>query len=70
MFENKILRMTFGPKTEEVLGGWEYFHNVQLRDLYAYTSPNIIRVIESRRVSWDVQVAGIGYITKAYCWKI
>jgi hypothetical protein len=47
MFENRVLRI-FGPKREEVAGGWRRLHNEELRNLYA--SPNIIREIKSRRI--------------------
>jgi hypothetical protein len=43
-----MLRKTFGPKREEVDGGWRRLHNEELHNLY--TSPNIIRVIKSRRM--------------------
>jgi hypothetical protein len=41
--ENRVLRRLFGPKREEVAGGWRRLHNEELRNLYA--SPYIIRVI-------------------------
>jgi hypothetical protein len=41
-----VLRRLFGPKREEVVGGWRRLLNEELRNLYA--SPNIIRVIKSR----------------------
>jgi hypothetical protein len=40
--ENRVLRRTFGPKREEVVGGWRRLHNEELRNLNV--SPNIIRV--------------------------
>jgi hypothetical protein len=46
--ENRVLRRIFGPKREEVVGGWRRLHNEELHNLYA--SPNIIRVIKSRRM--------------------
>jgi hypothetical protein len=48
MFENRVLRRTFGPKREEMAGGWRRLHNEELHNLYA--SPTIIRVIKSRRI--------------------
>jgi hypothetical protein len=46
VFENRVLRRIFGPKREED-GSWRKLHNDELRDLYS--SPNIVRVIKSRR---------------------
>jgi len=43
-----LLRRIFGPKKEEVAGGWRILHNEELQKTYA--SPNIIRVIKSRRI--------------------
>jgi len=48
VFQNKVLRRTFGPKRDEVTGEWRKLHNVELNDLYS--SPNIVRVIKSRKV--------------------
>jgi len=45
VYENRVLRKIFGPKKEEVAGGWSRLHNEELHNLYA--SPNIIRVIKS-----------------------
>jgi hypothetical protein len=47
VFENSVLRRIFGPKREEVTGEWRRLHNKQLYAMYS--SPNIIRVIKSRR---------------------
>jgi hypothetical protein len=55
VFENRVLRRIFGPKREEVAGGWGRLHNEELHNLYA--SPNIIRVIKSRRMRWAGYVA-------------
>jgi hypothetical protein len=55
VFENRVLRRTFVPKREEVAGGWGKLHNEELHNLYA--SPNIIRVIKSRRMRWVGHVA-------------
>jgi hypothetical protein len=44
MFQGKVLRRIFGPKRDEVTGGWGEIHNENLNDLYC--SPNSIWVIE------------------------
>jgi hypothetical protein len=46
VFENRVLRKIFGPKREEE-GSWRKLQNVELHDLYS--SPNIVRMIQSRR---------------------
>jgi hypothetical protein len=46
--ENRQLWRIFGPKREEVVGGWRRLHNEELHNLYA--SPNVTRVIKSRRM--------------------
>jgi hypothetical protein len=51
--ENSVLRV-YGPKTEED-GSWRKLHNDELHSLYS--SPNIVRVIKSRRMSWAGHVA-------------
>jgi hypothetical protein len=58
VFENKVLRRIFGPKKDEVTGEWRRLHN---KELYAlYSSPNIIRVIKSRRLRWAGHVVRMG----------
>jgi hypothetical protein len=47
-FGNRVLRRIFGPKRDEMTGEWRKLHNEELNDLYS--SPNIIRVIKSRRM--------------------
>jgi hypothetical protein len=49
VLENRVLRRIFGPKGEEVAGGWRRLHKEELHNLHA--SRNIIRVMKSRRVS-------------------
>jgi len=48
VFENRMLRRIFGPKMDEVTGERGKLHNEELNDLYS--SPNIVRVIKSRRM--------------------
>jgi hypothetical protein len=64
VFENKVLRRILGPKREEVTGGWRKLHNEELRDLYS--SPSIIRIINSRRMRWLGHVARMGEKRNAY----
>jgi hypothetical protein len=64
VFENRMLRRIFGPKREEVAGGWRRLRNEELHNLYV--SPNIIKVIKSRRMRWVGHVALIGEIRNAY----
>jgi len=58
LFENMVLRRTLGPRRDEVTGEWRILHNEELSDLYS--SPNIVRVIKSRRMRWAGPVARIG----------
>jgi hypothetical protein len=48
VFKNRVLRRIFGPKRDEVTGERRKLHNEELDDMYS--SPNIIRVIRSRRM--------------------
>jgi hypothetical protein len=58
VFENRVLRGTFGPKRDEVTGEWRKLHNGELRNLYS--SPDIIRQIKSRRMRWAGNGACMG----------
>jgi len=58
VFDNRVLRRIFGPKRDEVTGEWKKLHNEELNDLYS--SPNIVRVIKSRRMRWVGYVAHMG----------
>jgi hypothetical protein len=57
------LRRLFEPKREEVSGGWRRLHIEELHTLYA--SPNITRVIKSRRIRWAVHIAWTGEMKNA-----
>ena len=52
---NRVLRRIFGPKRGEVTGEWRKPYNEELNDVYS--SPNIVRVIKSRRIRWAGHVA-------------
>jgi len=58
VLENMDLRRIFGPRREEVTEEWRKFHNEELNNLYS--SPNILRVIKSRRMRWAGHVACMG----------
>jgi hypothetical protein len=53
-----VLRRIFGPNRDEVTGEWRKLHNEELNNLYS--SPNIVRVIKSRRMGWAGHVARMG----------
>ena len=57
VYENRVLRGIYGPKTDEVTGEWRKVHNEELKDLCF--SSNIVRVIKSR-MKWTGHVARIG----------
>ena len=58
MFESRVLRRIFGPKRDGITGEWRKLHDEELNDLYC--SPNIVRVIKSRRMRWAGHVARMG----------
>jgi len=58
VFENRVLRRIFGPRRDEVIREWRKVHNEELNELYS--SPNIFRVIKSRRMRWAGHVARMG----------
>jgi len=53
-----VLRRIFGPRRDEVTGEWRRLYNEELNDLNS--SPNIVRVIKSRRMRWAGHVTRMG----------
>jgi hypothetical protein len=64
VFENRVLRKIFGPKRDEVTGGWRKLHNEELHSLYS--APGIVMVIKVRRMRWAGHVARMGEVRGAY----
>jgi hypothetical protein len=64
MFENKVLRRIFGPKKDELAGGWRKLHDEELRDLRS--SLSIIRIIKSTRMRRSRHAALTGGKRNAY----
>jgi hypothetical protein len=62
--ENRVLRRIYGPKRDEVTGGWRKLHNEVLHGLYS--SPSVVRVIKARRMRWAGHVARIREVRGAY----
>jgi len=58
VFENRVLRRIFETRREEVTGEKNRLHNEELNDLYS--SPNLVRVIKSRRMRWAWRVMRMG----------
>jgi hypothetical protein len=58
VFENRVLRTVFEHKRDEVTEKWRKLHNEELNDLYSL--PNIVRVVNSRRMRWAGNVACMG----------
>jgi hypothetical protein len=58
IFENRMLLRIFGPQRDKVTLEWSKLHNEELND--PYSSPNIFRVIKSKRMRWAGHVAHMG----------
>ena len=59
-----MLSRIFEPKRDEITGEWRKLHKEELNDLYC--SPNIVRVIKSRRLRWAGHVVRLGEGTGVY----
>jgi len=59
-----MLRKIFGSRRDEVSADWRQLHNVELNVLYC--SPNIFRVIKSRRMEWAGHVVRMGEMRGVY----
>jgi hypothetical protein len=68
--ENRMLRRIFGPKRDEVTGGWRKMHNEEIHNLYS--SPSIIRIFKTTRMRWAGHVGRMGEKMNAYriWWEI
>jgi hypothetical protein len=64
VFENRVLRRIFGPRRDEVTGDWRKLHSEELHNFYS--SPNIIRMIKSRRMRWAGHIGRMGETRNAY----
>ena len=64
VFENRVLRRIFGPKRDEVIGERRKLHNEEINDLCS--SPNIVRVMKSRKMRWAGHIARIGESRSVY----
>jgi len=68
VLEKRVLKSIFGHKRDEVRGEWRKLHNEELNDLY--TSPNVIRVIKSRRIRCAGHVAHMGNRRGVYKFRV
>jgi hypothetical protein len=55
-----VLGRIFGPRRDEMTGGWRKLHNEELHNMYS--SPSIIIMIKSRRMIWGEHEAQMGRI--------
>jgi hypothetical protein len=58
VFQNRVFRRIFGPKRDEVTGGWRKLHKEELHNLFS--SPSIIRMTKSRRMRWAGHITRMG----------
>jgi hypothetical protein len=64
VFENKVLRRIYGPKKDEIIGGWGKLHNEELHNLHSL--PDKIRMIKSGRMRRAGTVVRMGAKRSAY----
>jgi hypothetical protein len=65
VFENRVLKAFFGPKTDEgTAGNWIKLHNEEFHNLYS--SANVIRRTKSRRMRGSGHVARMGEMRNAH----
>jgi len=67
MLENRAFRRIFWPRRDEVTGEWKRLHNEERNVLYS--TPNVVRVIKSRRMRWVGHVARMGE-RRGLCWVL
>jgi hypothetical protein len=65
--KNRVLKILFGTKRDEIIGDWRKLHNEELH--YLHSSANIIRTINSRRMRWARNVARMGGENAAFWWE-
>jgi hypothetical protein len=58
VFESRLWRRIFGPKSDEVTGKWRKLYNEKRHEIY--TVPNAVRVIKSKSMRWTRHVARMG----------
>jgi hypothetical protein len=58
MSETRVVRRIFGPRRDEVTGGWRKLHNDGLHNLYSLL--NVIRMVKLRRLRCAGHVAQMG----------
>jgi hypothetical protein len=62
--QNRVLSRTFGPKRDEVRGEWRMLHNEEFHNFYS--SPNMIKQIKPRTMTWAGHVARVEGERKVY----
>jgi len=62
VFENRVLKIMFGSKRDEVTREWRSLHSKEINDLYC--SRNIVCVIKKRRMRWAGNVARLGEVMR------